>query len=82
MRCGLSFKKQKRCAALSSQFDTELSPTEVLINPPEGGLAYPSVVLLNQIRSIDRQRLVKKLSFISEEILGSKQSNSNQPRFD
>ncbi len=57
-------------AALTSQFDTELYPTEVLINPPEGGLVYPSVVLLNQIRSIDRKRLVKRLGIISDGLMG------------
>ncbi|CAN1209484.1 mRNA interferase [Tumidithrix helvetica PCC 7403] len=56
-------------AALTSQFDAELFPTEVLINPPEGGLTHPSVVLLNQIRSIDRKRLVKKLGIISEGLI-------------
>jgi len=56
-------------AALTSQFDTELYPTEILINPPEGGLSYPSVVLLNQIRSIDRKRLVKRLGIISDELM-------------
>jgi mRNA interferase MazF len=58
-------------AALTSQFAPELYPTEVLINPPEGGLTYPSVVLLNQIRSIDRKRLVKRLGIISEELMNS-----------
>ena len=58
-------------AALTSQFDVELYPTEVLINPPEGGLSYASVVLLNQIRSIDRKRLVKRLGIISEELMNS-----------
>jgi len=56
-------------AALTSQFDSELYPTEVLINPPEGGLSYPSVVLLNQIRSIDRQRLIRRLGLISDQLL-------------
>jgi len=41
-------------AAITSQFDTETYPTEVLINPSEGGLTTTSVVLLNQIRSIDK----------------------------
>ena len=56
-------------AALSSQFDAEIYPTEVLITPPEGGLSYPSVVLLNQIRSIDRQRLVKRLGVVSDQLM-------------
>ena len=46
-------------AAITSQFDDTLYPTEVLVQPPEGGLTVNSVVLLNQIRSIDKQRLVK-----------------------
>jgi mRNA interferase MazF len=48
-------------AAITSQYDGSLYPTEVLIHAPEGGLGNDSVVLLNQIRSIDRQRLIKKL---------------------
>ncbi len=48
-------------AAVTSRFDETLYPTEVLIHTPEGGLRNDSVVLLNQIRSIDRQRLIKKL---------------------
>jgi mRNA interferase MazF len=41
--------------------DDKLYPTEVLICRPEGGLTTNSVVLLNRIRSIDRQRLTKRL---------------------
>ncbi|WP_245587434.1 type II toxin-antitoxin system PemK/MazF family toxin [Cylindrospermum stagnale] len=41
-------------AAITSQFTEPLYPTEVLIKVPEGGLQIDSVVLLNQIRSIDR----------------------------
>ncbi|MFM7886430.1 MAG: type II toxin-antitoxin system PemK/MazF family toxin [Pseudanabaena sp.] len=57
-------------AAITSQFDTETYPTEVLINPPEGGLTVTSVVLLNQIRSIDKQRLVKRMGVISDHLMG------------
>ena len=56
-------------AALTSQFDAELYPTEVLITPPEGGLIMPSVVLLNQIRSIDKQRLVKRMGIVSHQLM-------------
>src|SRR5438105_4490601 len=48
-------------AAISSQFDEPLYPTEVLIPASEGGLTKESVVLLNQIRSIDKARLIKRL---------------------
>jgi mRNA interferase MazF len=48
-------------AAITSRFEQPLYPTEVLIRRPEGGLQADSVVLLNQIRSIDKQRLVRRL---------------------
>jgi len=35
--------------------------TEALVRPPEGGLSVDSVILLNQIRSLDKQRLIKCL---------------------
>lgn len=51
-------------AAISSQFEKRLYPTEVLVEAPQGGLRSDSVVLLNQIRSIDKQRLVKRLGVL------------------
>ena len=48
-------------AALTTQFDKNLYPTEVLVHQTEGGLKNDSVVLLNQIRSVDRKRLIKRL---------------------
>ncbi|PIG94545.1 type II toxin-antitoxin system PemK/MazF family toxin [Gloeocapsopsis sp. IPPAS B-1203] len=54
-------------AAITSQFGDPLYPTEVLVRSPEGGLTVDSVVLLNQIRSIDKQRLVKRLGKLTDE---------------
>jgi mRNA interferase MazF len=48
-------------AAITSQFDEPLYPSEVLIRAPEGGLTVNSVVLLNQIRSLDKRRLIRRL---------------------
>ncbi len=48
-------------AAISSRADHSVYPAHVRVDPPEGSLNVPSVVLLNQIRSIDRRRLVKRL---------------------
>lgn len=48
-------------AALTSKFSEPIYPTEVLVRAPEGGLSSDSVVLLNQIRSLDKQRLIKRL---------------------
>jgi mRNA interferase MazF len=51
-------------AAVSSQFEEPLYPTEVLVTAPEGGLTVDSVVLLNQIRSIDGRRRVRRLGSV------------------
>jgi len=45
----------------------KLGPSKVLLTPPEGGLKGESVVLLNQIRSIDKKRLIKKLGAIESQ---------------
>ena len=48
-------------AAMTSRFEDPLYPTEVLVRASEGGLEVDSVVLLNQIRSVDKARLVRRL---------------------
>lgn len=70
-------------AAITSQFDKPLYPTEVLIKVPEGGLALDSVALLNQIRSIDKLRLVKRLGAIKTGNDGARRAGArarDQPR--
>lgn len=42
---------------------------QVLIKPPEGGLSNPSVTLPDQLRAVDRQRLVKRLGRLGPETL-------------
>jgi mRNA interferase MazF len=54
---------------ITSQFEDKLYPTEVLIQSPEGGLTINSVVLLNQIRSLDKKRLVKRLGKLTDETM-------------
>jgi mRNA interferase MazF len=58
-------------AAITSKFDDRLYPTEVLVLASNTGLSQDSVVLLNQIRSIDRARLVRRLGLVSDEIMES-----------
>jgi len=48
-------------AAISSRSDTPVYPADVGADPPGGSLSVPSVVLLNQVRTIDKRRLVKRL---------------------
>jgi len=61
-------------AAITSQVDETLYPTEVSIKAPEGGLSKDSIVLLNQVRSIDKQRLIKRLGTLTTETM----TNVNQ----
>lgn len=56
-------------AAITSQFKKPPYPTEVLIKPQEGGLKKESVVLLNQVRTIDKRRLVKRLGILKTETM-------------
>jgi mRNA interferase MazF len=56
-------------AAITSKFDDRLYPTEVLVPSSNTGLSQDSVVLLNQIRSIDRTRLIRRLGVVSDEIM-------------
>ena len=56
-------------AAVTSQSDEQLYPTEVSIRSPEGGMTRDSVVLLNQIRSIDKKRLAERLGCLQPETM-------------
>ena len=52
-------------AAISSV--VKLYPMNVKIDPPEGGLARPSIVKTSQILTISKERLEKRLGKISKE---------------
>ena len=52
-----------------SDKDGKMYPTEVFIGDSEGGLDNDSVALLNQIRTIDKQRLVKKLGVLKDKTM-------------
>ena len=58
---GNRFSDLTMAAPIVSQHDADLYPTEVLVKAPEGGLKTDSVVLLNQIRAVDKCRLVRLL---------------------
>lgn len=47
-------------AAITSNVRRQ-GPTSVLVTAPQGGLSVDSVVLLNQIRTVDKRRLIKRL---------------------
>jgi mRNA interferase MazF len=56
-------------AAITSQVGEKLYPTEVFVRAPEGGLRTDGVILLNQIRSIDKRRLMKRLGHLKIETM-------------
>lgn len=42
---------------------------EAIIDPPEGGLTLRSKVMLMQLRSIDKQRIISRLGTVSDETM-------------
>jgi mRNA interferase MazF len=52
-------------AAITSKLSPTPYPVEVIVEPNKAnGLSLPSAIHLDQIRSIDRQRLVKRLGVV------------------
>ena len=51
-------------APLTSRVRPQLYPTEVLISAGEGGCRLDSVMLLRQLRCVDRTRLSRKLGVV------------------
>lgn len=56
-------------AAITSQISKAKLPTHVEISAKEGGLAKDSVVLTEQVRTIDKRRLKEKISSIDNKIM-------------
>ena len=56
-------------SAITAQYEQPLYPTEVLLKAGEGGATRESVILLNQIRSVDKRRLVRRLGALSPETM-------------
>ena len=55
-------------AAITSKVDGGRTyPTQVAVQAPEGGLRADSVILLNQIRSVDTSRLVRRQGVLRAE---------------
>ena len=48
-------------AAITSRAERDQYPTEIAVAAPEGGLDRDSLILLNQIKTVDRSRLTHRL---------------------
>lgn len=53
-------------AAVTSQTGKAKLPTHVQLNATQGGLSKDSVVLLEQLRTIDKQRLKERIGALNE----------------
>ena len=56
-------------AAVTTAIGPKEYPTEVRITVPEGGVKKDSVILLNQIRTIDKQRLIERWGDLERETM-------------
>ena len=56
-------------AAITSQINKAKMPTHIEINGEEYGLTKDSVILLEQIRTIDKKRLKEKTGHIDDNLL-------------
>jgi mRNA interferase MazF len=56
-------------AAITSRIFNKEFPTNVLITKGESGLKTDSTIMLNQMRTIDKNRVIKKLGFLDNFIM-------------
>ena len=52
-------------APITSQRKKLTQKTHVAVNPPEGGLKYPSLILCEQLRTLEKSRLSRYLGTLS-----------------
>jgi mRNA interferase MazF len=41
-------------------------PTHIPVNPPEGGLTRPSVIMIEQVRSVSKDRLGRRFGVVGQ----------------
>ncbi len=63
-------------AAITSQMNKSKLPTHIAINTEEFGLKADSVILAEQIRTIDKSRLKEKIGHIDDKITIQKINNA------
>ena len=57
------------CAAITSRMNKAKLPTHVELNTRQCDMIRDSVILLEQLRTIDKQRLKERICHIDEELL-------------
>lgn len=66
---GNKFSPTVIIAAVTSQINKAKLPTHIEINASDYGLAKDSVILLEQIRTIDKKRLRERIGRLDEELM-------------
>jgi mRNA interferase MazF len=66
---GNEFSPTTIVAALTSRISSHPYPVEVVIGPAQSGLRSPSTVRLDQLRTVDRSRLLKRIGKIVPETM-------------
>jgi len=56
-------------AAITAKHFTKEFPTNVFLSREDSGLNKDSTIMLNQIRTIDKERIVKKLSSLNGHLM-------------
>ena len=67
---GNRFSPTVIAAAITSQKDKARLPTHIQLNSLGSGLARDSIVLLEQIRTIDKRRLKERMGQLDERSMG------------
>ena len=67
---GNKFSPTVIAAAITSQTTKNKLPTHININSSEYGLMKDSVILAEQIRTIDKSRLKEKIGQVDENVMG------------
>lgn len=57
------------CAAITSKLNKAKLPTHVAITAQENGIAKDSVILLEQVRTIDKMRLKERICHLDDSVL-------------
>lgn len=67
---GNQFSPLTIIAIITSQKEIDKKyPTDVWIKEGEGGVDYPSIIQCDQIRSIDKRRIIKKFECLNSSIM-------------
>lgn len=67
---GNKFSPLTIIAVITSQKEIDKQyPTDVWIDKGEGGLDYQSIIQCDQIRTVDKSRIIKKIGYIDVSIM-------------